>query len=83
MDKITDLLLRLKHHDWFYRYSDDHRAYLKGIADERQLLKDLSGLSRHEREFILSSEAVPHELRDEFRTKVIDMMVEISEGAKK
>lgn len=82
MDKVTELLQRLKHHDWFYSYSDDHGVYLKGLVGERALVKDLIALTRHEREFVLSSEAVPHELREGFRALVIRELFDKEEKGK-
>ena len=37
----TDLLKRLTNHDWFYGYADDHRAWKRGAAKQREILRDL------------------------------------------
>ncbi len=35
------LLERLKNHDWFYAYSDDHRVWKKGREKEKLLQEDM------------------------------------------
>lgn len=34
---------RLKEHDWYYVFSDDRKAYEKGSAEERELIKTTAG----------------------------------------
>tara|TARA_A100000164_G_scaffold301265_1_gene276390 strand:+ start:58 stop:393 length:336 start_codon:yes stop_codon:yes gene_type:complete len=35
-NKLT-LMQRLKRHDWYYAYSDDHRVWKSGLNEERRL----------------------------------------------
>lgn len=37
---VNDYIYRLKSHDWYYEYSDDHVAWRRG-RDERKVLEDL------------------------------------------
>lgn len=40
MSDIEKYKSLLKHHDWYYEYADDHRAWRKGV-DERNVLRAL------------------------------------------
>ena len=38
---MASLLERLRNHDWFYAYSDDHRVWKKGREKEKLLQEDM------------------------------------------
>tara|TARA_B110000285_G_C15030171_1_gene566298 strand:- start:61 stop:294 length:234 start_codon:yes stop_codon:yes gene_type:complete len=33
----TEYFEALGHHDWYYNYSDDHRAWTKGLTESKRL----------------------------------------------
>lgn len=39
IEGINTYLNELKLHDWHYKYSDDHAAYMKGINEKHNLRK--------------------------------------------
>jgi len=39
------LFQRLKNHDWFYGYSDDHRVWRRGRQRQKELARDLEGMN--------------------------------------
>ena len=39
MKGLKEYLKALESHDWFYIYSDDHQAYMKGSSEKDQLRK--------------------------------------------
>jgi len=42
MEAITVLksyIDNLKHHDWYYNFSDDHKAWMLGLATKSKLLE--------------------------------------------
>ena len=74
---LVDLLIDLKHHDWFHEYSDDLGVYTDGVMQERRFARRVASLPRHERELVLSSEAVPQERREAFRESVMKELSEL------
>jgi hypothetical protein len=38
-NKMEDYVARLKRHDWYYDYSDDHNAYMNGSTARRKILE--------------------------------------------
>lgn len=42
---LTDYAVRLRWHDWGYRYSDDHNVYMRGMHDFQDLkrIADVEG----------------------------------------
>jgi hypothetical protein len=36
-DNLVELELRLKHHDWYYNYSDDYSVWKRGEADASRI----------------------------------------------
>ena len=41
----TTLLEKLRRHDWFYGYADDHRAWKRGAQRHRELQAELARLN--------------------------------------
>lgn len=46
MQGLKQYLKALESHDWFYSYSDDHAAYMKGISESYQL-RNLAAIYDH------------------------------------
>ena len=57
------LFQRLKNHDWYYGYSDDHRVWQRGRQRQQELIRDLEGMG------------CPYTL-SEIRMTVLDMIAE-------
>jgi len=38
MDILVKLEEKMKRHDWYYSYSDDHRSYTAGKASSEELM---------------------------------------------
>lgn len=55
-------------HDWWYEYSDDHRAWCRGFYDRREILKLFKKLSVHEREYFIGM--IPESERLTFRAQL-------------
>lgn len=36
--QLENYIDKLKYHDWYYEYSDDHRCWVKGMDERRELL---------------------------------------------
>lgn len=43
--ELTNLEEMLKHHDWYYAYSDDRRYYERGMAERDQICAEIERLS--------------------------------------
>ena len=41
---LDTLESQLKHHDWFYEYSDDHRYYTSGLREFTQIWQTIEQL---------------------------------------
>ena len=41
---LETLESQLKHHDWFYEYSDDHRYYSTGLREFQQIWQTIEKL---------------------------------------
>jgi len=41
----TELIEKLKNHDWTYEYSDDHNTWRKGQAERREILSMVKTIS--------------------------------------
>ena len=41
---LETLESQLKHHDWFYEYSDDHRYYNSGLRERSQIWNTIEQL---------------------------------------
>lgn len=46
MQGLKDYIKALESHDWFYNYSDDHAAYMKG-SSEKDTLRKLAMIYDH------------------------------------
>ena len=68
-DKLIELL---EYHDWFYDYSDDHRAYQWGHDNQIQIEKELDNLGR-------TKEAM--EIYENAMTKYISNRIFIDSGS--
>ena len=62
-DKLIDLL---KYHDWFYDYSDDHRAYQWGHNNQIQIEKELDNLGRTKKAMEIYENAMPENYYPDF-----------------
>jgi hypothetical protein len=47
MQGLKEYIKALESHDWYYSYSDDHQAYMKG-SSEKQNLRRLAMIYDHE-----------------------------------
>lgn len=47
MEGLKEYIKALESHDWFYNYSDDHQAWMKGLS-EKQNLRSLAMIYDHE-----------------------------------
>ena len=48
---LETLEAQLKHHDWFYEYSDDHRYYTSGLREFTQIwhtIEELQSIGENE-----------------------------------
>ena len=48
---LDTLESQLKHHDWFYEYSDDHRYYTSGLREFTQIwhtIEELQSIGENE-----------------------------------
>lgn len=46
MQGLKEYIKALESHDWFYNYSDDHAAWMKGLS-EKQNLRSLAMIYDH------------------------------------
>lgn len=49
-DKITELFAEmLSKHDWTYEYTDDHKRYLRGLEQRKEILNFMDEYSQYEK----------------------------------
>ena len=64
--KYNRLKELLKWHDWFYDYSDDHRAYQWGHDNQIQIEKELDNLGRTKKAMEIYENAMPENYYPDF-----------------
>jgi len=44
LDELEEML---KHHDWYYQYSDDHRVWKRGNEQNRAITNKFNEIKKH------------------------------------
>ncbi len=67
---MSDLIERLKKHDYFYQYSDDNGAFIAGMGEEGRLITALAELPVGPQAFELLFKYVPEGMREDWAGRI-------------
>lgn len=77
-DNIID---RIRNHDFYYNYSDDHGVWERGNRSENALINELAALIPSNAVFLIES-YVPKSLHENFARRVTDGHAKLKQEGK-
>lgn len=77
--RYTELITKIKRHDWFHDFSDDHKIWLTGRAGESEIIVSLTKIPAVDVARILK-DYVPEECRGRIVARISLLRMEAKSG---